>query len=51
MTLPEGWDRPLALCLQSHMARQLVLGSREAAAKDTADLNGTGQVIHPKKEL
>ena len=40
--LPEGWDRPLALCPSLHMARQLVLGNMGAAAKDTADLKGTG---------
>ena len=41
-TLPGGWDRPLAPPLPLHMARQLVLGNKGAAAKGTVDLKWIG---------
>ena len=48
--LPERWDRPLALYLPLHVARWLVFGNRGVATEDTADLKGTGQLMHPMEE-
>ena len=49
-TLPEGWDRPLGLYLLLQAARQLVLGNRRAATKDTGDLRGIRLLMCLMKE-